>query len=601
MILASAPDPGISLILIEGSLTGIAIGLAFAFPNLGSSIFLHIERAFGRLARRKALSVGVVGLSAFLLRLAILPFCPIPHPFLPDDFSFLLAANTFASGRLTNPTPEMWVHFETIHETMKPTYMSMYFPAQGLILAAGKVLTGHFWFGVIAMSSLMCAAICWMLQAWLPPAWALLGGIVAILRICLFSYWTNTYSGGGSIAALGGALVLGTLPRLMKTFRPRDSLLMAVGIILLATSRPYEGLFLCVPVAFVLARWMLLGSNRPNAAVLLRRTAVPLALIVAAGAWMGYYDYRAFGHPLTPPYAVDRATYAMAPYFIWQSARPEPVYRQAVMRQFYYQNELKDFNKIHSPSGFLPENVLKAARGMLFYAGILFLPPLIMIRRVFLDHRVRFLVLCCLILAAGQLLEIFLIPHYVAPFTAAFYAIGLQAMRHLRLWQPGSQPVGRMLVRLTVTLCVALAGMRLFAGPLHLAMPVWPAVWASEWYGRGNDDNARAPIEAQLEQLPGKQLVLVRYGPNHDSLIEWVYNAADIDHSKVIWAWDMGAAKNRELIQYYKDRHVWLVQPDSNPVTILPYVDEPQASAKIASRNTVSSFTPRTQQGELAQ
>ncbi len=590
MILATAPDPGISLILIEGSLTGIAVGLAFAFPNLGSSFFLHIERAFRRLARRKALSVAIVGLSAFLLRLAILPFCPVPHPFLPDDFSFLLAANTFASGRLTNPTPAMWVHFETIHETMKPTYMSMYFPAQGLILAAGKVLTGHVWYGVLGMSSLMCAAICWMLQAWLPPAWALLGGILAILRICLFSYWTNTYSGGGSIAALGGALVLGALPRLMKTFRLRDSVLMAVGVILLATSRPYEGLFLCVPVAFVLGRWMLLGSNRPNAAVLLRRTAAPLALIVAAGTWMGYYDYRAFGNPLIPPYVIDRATYAMAPYFIWQSARPEPEYRHALMRDFYYHNELVDFNKDHTLSAFLSQSLIKGVRGLAFFAGIALLPPLIMLRRVLLDHRIRFLVLCIPVLMAGMLIEIFLIPHYLAPFTVVFYAIGLQAMRHLRVWTPEGRPVGIGLVRSLVTVCIVMAGLRLYAAPLHLTIHEWPASeWTDQWYGPGEFGAQRAKIEDELERLPGNQMAIVRYSADHNPIDEWVYNAADIDGSKVIWAWDMGAAKNRELIQFYKNRKVWLVQPDTQPVAVTPYFLAEQEAAPIEEHQRMLS------------
>jgi hypothetical protein len=52
----------------------------------------------------------------------------------------------------------------------------------------------------------------------------LLGGVLAVLRIGLFSYWINTYSGGGSVAALGIALVLGALPRFIRTARLRYSL-----------------------------------------------------------------------------------------------------------------------------------------------------------------------------------------------------------------------------------------------------------------------------------------------------------------------------------------------------------------------------------------
>jgi hypothetical protein len=573
MVLSSAPQPGTSLILIEGSLTAIAIAVAFCWPRLSSTWFSRVERAFGRLARRKSLSVAVVGVAALLLRLAILPVSPIPKPFIQDDFSFLLAADTFSAGRLTNPTPAMWVHFETMHITMKPTYMSMYFPAQGLVMAAGKVLMGHSWYGILVMTALMCSAIVWMLQAWLPPTWALLGGALAILRLGLFSYWIDSYSGAGSIAALGGALVLGALPRFMKAARLRDALLMALGVILLGTSRLYEGMLLCLPVAFYLAWWMFFGKNRPTFAVLIRRTALPLALLVAAGAWMGYYNYRVFGSPTTLPYTADRSQYAMAPYFVWQSQRPEPTYRHEEIREFYYRSELNTFNKIHSLSGFLPQTVLKALRAILFYAGITLLIPLIMLRRVFLDRRLRFLILCVLVLLAGQLVEIFLIPHYLAPFTAAFYAIGLQAMRHLWLWTPGDQPVGMTLVRLTVTLCIVLAGVRLCAGPLHLDLPVWPGAWASEWYGRGSQSGVgRAQIETHLGQLNGGQLVLVRYASDHNFLDEWVYNAADIDNSKVVWARDMDEAENLELIHYYKDRTVWLVQPDVEPAKVSPYL-----------------------------
>jgi hypothetical protein len=578
MVLPSVPEQGPSLLLIEGGLTAIAFGVAFCWPRLGFSRFSRIEHAFARLAGRKRLSVAVVGLTALVTRLAILPLQPIPQPFTHDDFSFLLAADTFASGRLTNPSPAMWAHFESFHITLKPTYMSMYFPAQGLILAAGKILTGHPWYGILLTMALMCAAICWMLQAWLPPTWALLGGALAVLRLGLFSYWIDTYSGAGSVAALGGALVLGALPRLMKGVRLHDSLLMAAGVILLGTSRLYEGMLLCIPVACLLIWRIFFRGNRDAATALLRHAVVPLILIVGAGAWMGYYNYRVFGNSLTLPYTINRAQYAVAPYFIWQSERPEPMYHHSVMRKFYAQDELKGFEEIRRPYGLATQTFLKAAMGLLFYAGIALLVPLIMVRRVLLDRRIRFLVLCVLVLMAGQLVEVFFFAHYLAPFTAAFYAIGLQAMRHLRLWCPGDKPVGMTLTRLIVTLCVVLAGVRLGAKPLHLYLPVWPGAWAAEWYGSDvHSGIVRAQIESRLEQMPGKQLVIVRYSLDHNSLDEWVYNTADIDSAKVIWAREMDSANDLELIDHYKDRKVWLVQPDTQPAET-PYPASPLQS-----------------------
>jgi len=572
MILSAVPGRSPSLMILESGLTAIAVAVAFCWPRLGSGFFTRLELTFGKLARRQSLAVISVGLAAVLLRLAILPFCPIPFPFIQDDFSFLLAGDTFASGRLTNPTPAMWQHFESFQLTMKPTYMSMYFPAEGLVLAAGKVLFGHPWFGLLCMMGLMCAAICWMLQAWLPPAWALLGGALAILRLGLFSRWIDTYSSAGSISALGGALVLGALPRFMKTARLRYGVVMAIGIILLATSRPYEGILLCVPVAVVLVRWVLFGSNRPTMRLLLRGTALPLGMIVAAGAWMGYYNYRVFGNPLTPPYKIDRATYAVTPYFAWQSPRPAPVYRHKVMRDFYVGVELATFNKIHSSTGFLPQNLLKCARSIAFYAGFALLPPLIMLPRVIRDRRIRFLLLCVLTLAAGAMIETFLIPHYIAPFTAAFYAIGLQAARHLRLWKPEGQPVGTVIVRLLLPLCLVLSVFRVFAVPLRLTLSDWPdASWPDVWYGQGHLGVERAQIESELKKLPGKQLVIVRYSADHSTFDDWVYNAADIDNAKVVWAREMDDAHNLELIHYYKDRHVWLVQPDLRPAGLSPY------------------------------
>jgi hypothetical protein len=227
---------------------------------------------------------------------------------------------------------------------------------------------------------------------------------------------------------------------------------------------------------------------------------------------------------------------------------------------------------MQSVKGFIPGTLVKAARGIGFYAGFVLLVPLIMLRRVFLDRRIRFLVLCVFVLMAGMLIEIFLLPHYLAPFTSAFYAIGLQAMRHLRLWKPGAQPVGLTLVRLIVTLCLVLAGMRLYAGPLHIHLAEWPpSAWVDKWYGPDHFGTERARIESELEQMPGKQLVIVHYSSEHNPIDEWVYNDPDTDNSKVVWAREMSSAENLELMHYYGDRKVWLVQPDLLPAPVTPY------------------------------
>ncbi len=354
----------------------------------------------------------------------------------------------------------------------------------------------------------MCAGLCWMLQAWLPLGWALLGAMISVLRLGLFTYWMNSYTGGAFIAAFGGALVLGALPRLTKTAQFRYGLLMAFGIALLVLTRPYEGMLLCLPVAIVLGRWVSRGKKCPSPQVVIRRAAcLPLALVAACLAWLGYYDYRAFGSPLTLPYTVNRTTYAIAPYFVWQHRRAEPLYRHESIRAFYNGLELEGFAKFATPAGFMGASSIKIVEALLFFSGFVLLPPLLMIRRVFLDRRVRFLVMSLLFLAGGMVIQIFLIPHYLAPFTVVFYAIGLQAMRHLRVWKAEGRPVGLALVRMTFPLCLLLAVVRLFSGPLHLNVSEWPASnWTMTWYGPDHYGTERAQIETHLEQLPEQDL-----------------------------------------------------------------------------------------------
>src|SRR5712691_1972085 len=250
------------MLVIELGLVLLALLIAAIFPRAGSRVFLQLEHSLALLAHRRRLAIAVVGILALGLRLAVLPIEPIPDPVVHDEFSHLLLADTLAHGRLANPIHPIWIHFETFHVNQKPTYASMYYPGQGLFLAVGEVFGGHPFWGVWLSVGLMCAAICWMLQGWLPPGWALLGGCLAVMRLALFSYWANTYF-GGAVAAIGGALMLGALPRIKQHQRVRDAVVMAVGLALLANTRPYESLFFCIPIAVALLAWML-GKTMPG-------------------------------------------------------------------------------------------------------------------------------------------------------------------------------------------------------------------------------------------------------------------------------------------------------------------------------------------------
>ena len=509
------------------------------------------ERTLRRLARHRLAPVAA-GAFALLLRAVVLPVEPVPSPSMHDEFSYLLAADTFAHGRVTNPTHPMWEHFETYHEDQTPTYASMYPPLQGLVLGLGQAVTGIAFAGVWLSVGVMCAALCWALRGWLPPGWALLGGAIAAIRLAAFSYWGNSYW-GGALAATGGALVFGALPRLVRSSRPRDAMLAALGIGMLANTRPYEGLVFSVAVGLV-ALW--------HVRKLRLRTILPPACAVLAvtAALMAYYDWRAFGSPTTLPYTINRNTYAVAPFFLFQSPRPEPVYRHRDMREFYTGWELTTFESARSRIGFILNSIDKLYTAWSFWIGPVLTLPLLASLWTWRSRRTRIFLFLAASVAASSAIVPFFMPHYIAPATVVIYALILQGMRGLSRQWPR---VVRAVPLISIAMAVFQVTLDAAAVPRDTS---WPMTWARNW----PTPLGRETIAAEVRAQGGPQLVIVQYGEGHNAGTEYVYNDADIDASPIVWARDMGADKNAELLRYFAARKAWLLVVTSEPV-LSPY------------------------------
>ena len=555
------------MLLIETGLVVLALLIAPIYPALGARWYAKVESSAVRLAQRHGWSILAVGITALVLRVAMLPVEPIPEPIVHDEFGYLLAADTFAHGRLTTPTHPMWVHFETFSILQKPTYQCFAQPAQGMILALGKIVFHHPFWGVWLSCGLMCAAITWMLQGWLSSEWALLGGMLAILRCGVFSYWADSYW-GGAVGAIGGALVLGALPRIRESLRIADVLLMALGLALLANSRPYEGFIFSLPIAVLLFTWMLKNKSGGFNKVL-QRVVLPLALVLSlTAAGMGYYLWRVTGNPFRMPYQIERQTYAVAPYMLWQKVRPEPIYHNAVMRKMYVEEELTGYKVFHSFTGFL----LKLYLGWSFFLGPALTFPLLMLVFVLprdfswrdIDRTTLTLICVLAISALGWAVESFYNPHYSAPATGLILALVLLSVRQLR----GTGTRGLFLARAVVVICVLSFAARAAAGPFHIPLREF---YEFAWYQKAPRTFGRAAIENHLRAMPGKQLVLVRYKPDHEPFAEWVYNEADIDHAKIVWARETAPAENQRLLEYFKDRQIWFLEADNKPPALAPY------------------------------
>ncbi len=500
-----------------------------------------IEKYGAGLAQRPMIAMAGLAALPVALRLAMLPWHPKPSPDVYDEFSHLLVADTLRHWRLANPPHALPQFFETFFVLQSPSYSSIYPIGQGLALAIGWTVFGTPWAGVLLSTAAFCGLCYWMLRGWTTPGWALVGGLLAVLGFGPIRSWTNSYWGGAYTAA-AGCLVFGALPRLREYRRTRDAALLGGGLGLHLLSRPFESVLLLISVVLFLApEWRKV-----------RRSALVAALVCVPAIGIVLVQNKQVTHSWTTlPYSLSQYQYGVPASFTFQ-AHPVPHNQLTREQELDYKMQrafrAREFDDLSTYF----ERLVYRVRYLRFFLY----PPLYLAVIVFLarirSYRWAWVALTLLLFALGTNFYPLFLPHYVAGVTCLFVLASVEGLRKL---PPAA-------ARALVYLCVI------------------QFVFQFVTYNQ-REPEKRIAVNRQLDQKPGKLLVLVRYWPNHIFQDEWVYNGADIDGSRVVWARDLGDAEDRKIMHYYPDRAALLLEPDARPPKLGPYQPEgPKATEK---------------------
>jgi hypothetical protein len=546
---------------------GAADFIELALATLLVSLVLlraRIEPSFQKLAARAGWSMLLLAALPVALRLLLLPRHPVPEPAGSDSFSYILLADTLRHFRLANPPHALVQFFETVFVLQSPSYSSIYPLGQGLVLALGWTIFGHPWAGVVLSVAALGALCYWMLRGWTTPGWALVGGLLAVMQFGPLCEWMNIYW-GGAVAAAAGCLVYGALPRLRNQPCARDAVWLGLGLAIHLLTRPWESIFLLLSVML----FFLPAMGHPDQRRRLVKAAVVAALVVLPAIGLTLLQNRAVtGNWTTIPYALSRYQYGVPTTFTFQ-ANAIPHRELTAQQRLTYEGQAAVHGEEADTMAKYFERLWSRVRFLRF-----FLPaPLYLVLPAFLvalrEFRFGWVPITLLTFGLGTGFYPYFFPQYIAATTCLLVLISVTGLERLSRLKLGGLAVGQAAARLLVFVCAAhflfWYGIHLFANDNILLAMGRNETWDFINYG---DAEGRNSINQKLAEAPGKQLVFVRYGPQH-MFREWVHNAADIDRAAVVWALDLGADEDQKLERYYADRTVWLVEPDARPPRLI--------------------------------
>ncbi len=470
-----------------------------------------------------------------------------------EDFSHLLAADTFARGRLANPPLEHGVHFESPLILVRPHYVSALPPAQGALLALGQRL-GDPLHGSALGLGLAGAAVTWMLAGWLPGLWPLFGGLVLALHPRLVGIWGTGYS-SGLPALVGAALLLGSLPRLLGD-RVRGGVALGVGAGLLALSQPFHGLVAALPAVGYLA----LGLRRrgPGRRLPARALAAAASTLAALVAFHAYYDWRTTGDPFTTPWALYRETYAPTPELLFLEERAPALARPAFQEALAgdASPNAQSFSRRRTWEGFWEGVAAKLGLSWSFFLLPAFSAVFLALPFALREPGVRFALAAVAVYLLALPLDARDRALHVATYLPAF---GLLFTASAKRWTD--------------------LGLRRFPAGALAVMALLLLGWYQQHVATSEviderlllDLESRGKITRMLQRRADKGLVLVRTAGGQSGTAEWVYNEADLDLAPLLFARSISPEADEELVLAHPERKVWLLNSSGRRLAVVAH------------------------------
>lgn len=592
----------------------LACGLVMAavrYERLGRQAWIQAWRLATVLARYPRAMILLAGIFPVVVRVLLLTVDPVPKPYVMEEFNHLFLVDTYSLGRLTNPVHPLSVLIQSYQQIQWPFYISGRPPLPPIFLFVGQALVGSPFAGNLLAVGSTSAALCWMLQGWVSNRWAAIGSFLAIVVFCLFGYWANSYWAPTPIV-LGGAILMGLVPRIERRPQFRQAPLFVFALILLAGTRPYEnGIY-----AATIGLWLAFRFLRPEGRPMLWRAVVRVALPVAVGALaiVGAqlaYNQATTGNIAVMPYQIWRASQDVTPMFLWQPMAPVPefYYHGAARFAAWNAQVVKDitegglfgglllfgrqsvtFRDLLGPFLFLPLlcwsrewlgapqtrerrlEVFGALCVVLVFlavggAGAAAIIKALVLFVLFKRWRNPNERLAILLLITGMIatsLPTFYMNVYFAAFTAPMLLLCITGLRNLSLWH------GRYGRSLAGYLAIGAA-----------VMPIGQAVVAASGVESAGPalshfdqrlPDPRDTVIVNLAGKAGKHVVFVQATRLVSSPVDPVWNAPNVDDQKIVWLRDLRPDWTATAQQYYKGRQFWLMRVNSKgEFRLLPY------------------------------